>query len=85
MWQVGREYNGVPSMEILGMALPGAMSSSEAMNLVERHAADLHVNTAHGLGPALSLLPPSFPPLSPLTVHGLSRFPTGSNICGRQQ
>jgi hydrophobe/amphiphile efflux-1 (HAE1) family protein len=34
-------YNGVPSMEILGMALPGAMSSSEAMNLVERHAADL--------------------------------------------
>ncbi|QDD63831.1 efflux RND transporter permease subunit [Herbaspirillum seropedicae] len=28
-------YNGVPSMEILGMALPGAASSGEAMAIVE--------------------------------------------------
>ncbi|MEK8033663.1 efflux RND transporter permease subunit [Ideonella sp. DXS29W] len=34
-------YNGVPSMEILGMAMPGAMSSGEAMALVERHASTL--------------------------------------------
>jgi hydrophobe/amphiphile efflux-1 (HAE1) family protein len=34
-------YNGVPSMEILGMAMPGAMSSGDAMALVERHAAAL--------------------------------------------
>lgn len=34
-------YNGVPSMEILGMAMPGAASSGEAMALVERHAAQL--------------------------------------------
>lgn len=34
-------YNGVPSMEILGMALPGAMSSGQALDLVERHAAEL--------------------------------------------
>jgi hydrophobe/amphiphile efflux-1 (HAE1) family protein len=34
-------YNGVPSMEILGMAMPGRLSSGEAMALVERHAAEL--------------------------------------------
>ncbi|WP_343637651.1 efflux RND transporter permease subunit [Roseateles sp.] len=34
-------YNGVPSVEILGMALPGAMSSGQALDLVERHAAAL--------------------------------------------
>jgi HAE1 family hydrophobic/amphiphilic exporter-1/multidrug efflux pump len=34
-------YNGVPSVEILGMAMPGAMSSGDAMALVERHAAEL--------------------------------------------
>jgi HAE1 family hydrophobic/amphiphilic exporter-1/multidrug efflux pump len=28
-------YNGVPSMEILGMAMPGAASSGEAMTIVE--------------------------------------------------
>ncbi|AYR23469.1 efflux RND transporter permease subunit [Herbaspirillum rubrisubalbicans] len=28
-------YNGVPSMEILGMALPGAASSGQAMDIVE--------------------------------------------------
>ncbi|HZY19199.1 MAG TPA: efflux RND transporter permease subunit [Ramlibacter sp.] len=34
-------YNGLPSMQILGMAMPGAMSSGDAMALVERHAAQL--------------------------------------------
>jgi hydrophobe/amphiphile efflux-1 (HAE1) family protein len=34
-------YNGVPSMEILGMALPGTLSSGQALDLVERHAAQL--------------------------------------------
>jgi hydrophobe/amphiphile efflux-1 (HAE1) family protein len=34
-------YNGVPSMEILGMAMPGAMSSGEAMATMERLAAQL--------------------------------------------
>jgi multidrug efflux pump len=34
-------YNGVPSMEILGMAMPGAASSGEAMDLVEQHAKQL--------------------------------------------
>ncbi|CAN7443478.1 efflux RND transporter permease subunit [Acidovorax sp. LjRoot66] len=34
-------YNGVPSVEIMGMAMPGAMSSGQALDLVERHAADL--------------------------------------------
>ncbi|HKX42560.1 MAG TPA: efflux RND transporter permease subunit [Burkholderiaceae bacterium] len=34
-------YNGVPSVEIMGMALPGALSSGQAMDLVERHAAEL--------------------------------------------
>ncbi len=34
-------YNGVPSVQIMGMALPGAMSSGQALDLVERHAAEL--------------------------------------------
>ncbi|MBK1715441.1 efflux RND transporter permease subunit [Rubrivivax gelatinosus] len=34
-------YNGVPSVEILGMALPGAMSSSQALDLVQKHVAEL--------------------------------------------
>ncbi|MFL9926222.1 efflux RND transporter permease subunit [Herbaspirillum lusitanum] len=34
-------YNGVPSMEILGMALPGAASSGEAMAIVEAAIAKL--------------------------------------------
>jgi HAE1 family hydrophobic/amphiphilic exporter-1/multidrug efflux pump len=34
-------FNGVPAMEILGMAMPGALSSGQAMDLVERHIADL--------------------------------------------
>ncbi|WP_431103620.1 efflux RND transporter permease subunit [Roseateles noduli] len=34
-------YNGVPSVEILGMALPGTLSSGQALALVERHAAEL--------------------------------------------
>ncbi len=34
-------YNGVPSVEILGVPLPGAASSGEAMDIVERHAAQL--------------------------------------------
>lgn len=44
-WTTGsprlERYNGVPSVEILGMALPGAMSSGQALDLVERHAAEL--------------------------------------------
>jgi hydrophobe/amphiphile efflux-1 (HAE1) family protein len=34
-------YNGVPSVEILGMAMPGSLSSGQALELVERLAADL--------------------------------------------
>ena len=34
-------YNGVPSVEILGMALPGTLSSGQAMDLVAKHAAEL--------------------------------------------
>jgi hydrophobe/amphiphile efflux-1 (HAE1) family protein len=34
-------FNGVPSVEILGMALPGAASSGEAMKIVEAAAAKL--------------------------------------------
>jgi hydrophobe/amphiphile efflux-1 (HAE1) family protein len=34
-------YNGVPSAEILGMALPGATSSGQALAIVEKHAAEL--------------------------------------------
>ncbi len=34
-------YNGVPSVEILGMAMPGNLSSGQALDLVERHAAQL--------------------------------------------
>ncbi len=44
-WQSGsprlERYNSVPSMEILGMALPGAASSGEAMQIVEAAAAKL--------------------------------------------
>lgn len=44
-WTTGsprlERYNGVPSVEILGMALPGALSSGQALDLVERHAAEL--------------------------------------------
>lgn len=34
-------YNSVPSVEILGQGLPGVLSSGEAMDLVEKHAAEL--------------------------------------------
>ena len=34
-------YNGVPSVEILGMAMPGSLSSGQALDLVEKHAAAL--------------------------------------------
>uniref|UniRef100_UPI000D3A02A7 efflux RND transporter permease subunit n=1 Tax=unclassified Variovorax TaxID=663243 RepID=UPI000D3A02A7 len=34
-------YNGVPSVEILGMAMPGAASSGQAMEIVERAVAKL--------------------------------------------
>jgi hydrophobe/amphiphile efflux-1 (HAE1) family protein len=34
-------YNGVPSAEILGMALPGTTSSGQALQIVEKHAAEL--------------------------------------------
>jgi multidrug efflux pump subunit AcrB len=44
-WSTGsprlERYNGVPSAEILGMALPGTTSSGEALQIVERHAAEL--------------------------------------------
>ena len=44
-WTTGsprlERYNGVPSVEILGMAMPGALSSGQALDLVERHAAEL--------------------------------------------
>ncbi|MES2942050.1 MAG: efflux RND transporter permease subunit [Pseudomonadota bacterium] len=44
-WTMGsprlERYNGVPSVEILGMAKPGSLSSGQAMELVERHAKDL--------------------------------------------
>ena len=44
-WSMGsprlERYNGVPSVEILGMAMPGAMSSGQALALVERLAAEL--------------------------------------------
>ncbi|MDP3226733.1 MAG: efflux RND transporter permease subunit [Acidovorax sp.] len=44
-WTTGsprlERYNGVPSVEIMGMAMPGAMSSGQALDLVERHAAEL--------------------------------------------
>ncbi len=44
-WQSGsprlERYNGVPSVEILGMALPGAASSGEALKIVEKHVAEL--------------------------------------------
>jgi hydrophobe/amphiphile efflux-1 (HAE1) family protein len=34
-------YNGVPSAEILGQAMPGSTSSGEALAIVEKHAAEL--------------------------------------------
>ena len=34
-------YNGTPSVEILGMALPGSLSSGQALDLVEKHVAQL--------------------------------------------
>jgi hydrophobe/amphiphile efflux-1 (HAE1) family protein len=34
-------YNGFPAVEIMGMALPGALSSGQAMDLVEKHASEL--------------------------------------------
>jgi multidrug efflux pump len=34
-------YNGVPSVEIQGMGLPGKLSSSQALDLVEKHVAEL--------------------------------------------
>jgi len=34
-------YNGSPSVEILGMALPGSLSSGQALDLVEKHVAQL--------------------------------------------
>ena len=34
-------YNGVPAMEILGMPMPGKLSSGQAMDLVEHHVAEL--------------------------------------------
>ena len=44
-WSMGsprlERYNGVPSMEILGMAMPGKASSGEAMAAMERLAAQL--------------------------------------------
>jgi HAE1 family hydrophobic/amphiphilic exporter-1/multidrug efflux pump len=44
-WTTGsprlERYNGVPSVEIMGMALPGALSSGQALDLVERLAAEL--------------------------------------------
>ncbi|HEU0200161.1 MAG TPA: efflux RND transporter permease subunit [Burkholderiaceae bacterium] len=44
-WTTGsprlERYNGVPSMEILGMPMPGVMSSGEAMATMERLAAQL--------------------------------------------
>ncbi|MBT3067078.1 efflux RND transporter permease subunit [Rhodoferax sp. U11-2br] len=44
-WTTGsprlERYNGVPSVEILGMGLPGTLSSGQALDLVERHAAEL--------------------------------------------
>ena len=44
-WSTGsprlERYNGVPSVELLGMALPGALSSGQALDLVEKHAKEL--------------------------------------------
>ncbi len=44
-WQSGsprlERYNGVPSVEILGMGMPGTLSSGQALDLVERHVAEL--------------------------------------------
>jgi HAE1 family hydrophobic/amphiphilic exporter-1/multidrug efflux pump len=44
-WESGsprlERYNGVPSVEILGMGLPGTLSSGQALDLVEKHVAEL--------------------------------------------
>lgn len=40
-------YNGFSSVEIMGMALPGTLSSGQAMDLVERHAAELPEGIAY--------------------------------------
>jgi hydrophobe/amphiphile efflux-1 (HAE1) family protein len=44
-WQSGsprlERYNGQPSMEIMGMAMPGSLSSGQALDLVEKHVAAL--------------------------------------------
>ncbi|WP_394791719.1 efflux RND transporter permease subunit [Rhodoferax sp.] len=44
-WTTGsprlERYNGVPSVEILGMGMPGVLSSGQALDLVAKHAADL--------------------------------------------
>jgi hydrophobe/amphiphile efflux-1 (HAE1) family protein len=44
-WESGsprlERYNGVPSVEILGMAMPGSLSSGQALDLVEKHVAAL--------------------------------------------
>jgi hydrophobe/amphiphile efflux-1 (HAE1) family protein len=44
-WQSGsprlERYNGVPSVEIMGMAMPGSLSSGQALDLVEQHVAEL--------------------------------------------
>ncbi|MGM9486939.1 efflux RND transporter permease subunit [Ideonella sp. YS5] len=40
-------YNGVPSVEILGMGLPGTLSSGQALDLVERHVAELPPGIGH--------------------------------------
>ena len=44
-WAMGsprlERYNGVPSMEILGMAMPGKASSGEVMATMERYASQL--------------------------------------------
>ena len=40
-------YNGVPSVEILGMAMPGAASSGEAMRIVEAAVAKLPPGFGH--------------------------------------
>jgi multidrug efflux pump subunit AcrB len=40
-------YNGVPSVEILGMGLPGTTSSGQALQIVEKHANELPSGIGH--------------------------------------
>lgn len=44
-WEQGsprlERYNGFPAMRVMGMAMPGSLSSGQAMALVEQHAAAL--------------------------------------------